>query len=791
MNKLDFAAINAALDPATLVPQWLPDGKRVQGEWVACNPRRADNNPGSFSINLRTGRWKDFADKGVSGKDLISLYAFLFHGDGQGAAARELAESYGIRMDAEARQRAAENVRQIEEAKPKLILPVPDDATRPTFKHFEHGEPSAVWTYRDAKGRVLLYVCRFDPPGARKQVVPRSWCDHPGKGPRWTWKGITGKDKRPLYGLDKLAAAPDADVLMVEGEKATDAAQELVGDACVVVTWLGGVESADKVSVTALAGRRVILWPDFDAQREKLTKEEEAAGVDQASKPLLPMYEQPGVRAMMALNQQLKGVASEVFMVGYDMDPENHGWDLADAKAEGWCGARVLEYMGTRAGDPHHIASGKAAQPAGKTPDAPTPANDNAPRVPLDASVNPFGFPHLSDKGQPMNTVENLEYLLGEYGITARYNETRKQVEVSLPGRTYSLDNRANCSLAELTSICARNRMPQSMLTDYVKLIADRNAYNPVRDWITSKPWDGTSRLQDLFNTVTVAGDTAMRDMLIYRWMLSCVAAVFKPHGFESHGVLVFTGEQGQGKTKWVKRLVPDGLDVVLAGAVLDPNNKDTITNAVSHWLVELGELDATFRKADIARLKSFITNSVDKLRRPYDRIESEYQRRTVFFASVNECRYLVDDTGNRRWWTIAAVAVDYLHTIDVQQVWAELLVHFERGERWHLTFEEQKQLQDLNQEHEAVDPIEEQIATAFQWNECLCTEEMTATEVLLSIGYDKPTKQQATHASKVLKKLTGTEPKKKNSGRYFTLPPKVGGVMGRKFNHNDENRPF
>jgi putative DNA primase/helicase len=422
------------------------------------------------------------------------------------------------------------------------------------------------------------------------------------------------------------------------------------------------------------------------------------------------------------------------------------------------------------------------------------PANDNEPDapLPLDAAVTPFGWPHVSDKGQPLNTWENLEWMLGEYGITSRYNETRKQVEVAIPGRTFSIDNRANCSLAELTSLCARNRMPQSMLADYVKLISDRNAFNPVRDWINSKPWDGTSRLQALFDTVKVDGDTAMRDMLMYRWMLSAVAAVFMLRGFESHGVLVFTGEQGQGKTKWVKRLVPIDLDVVMVGAVLDPNNKDHVINATSHWLVELGELDATFRKADIARLKSFITNGVDKVRRPYDRIESEYQRRTVFFASVNESKYLVDDTGNRRWWTIAAIGVDYEHDIDVQQVWAELLTHFQRGERWYLTREEQQQLNELNATHEAVDPIEEQILTAFEWDKpALVPNEMTATEVLISIGYDKPTKQQATHASKVLKKLTGVkEPKKKNSGRYFPMPRQMRRST-QQYHQDDNDRPL
>lgn len=799
MNKLDFDAINLAIDARSRVPEWAPGGHWRGDEWVTRNPTRSDRNPGSFVVNVAKGVWRDFATE-EGGADMVSLYAYIFHNNDQGKAARELADSHGVKVgDPVTREHAAQVVK-LEPPKPELILPVPVAAPAPTFRHPNYGEPVARWEYRDKEGRLLLFVCRFDPPGERKQVIPRSWCRHPARDDvaeheRWTWRGITGPKKRPLYGLDRLAADPEADAIVVEGEKTADAGQRLFGQAAIVTTWLGGVETADRVNINALAGRRVVLWPDFDSQR---VKDGEA---------FLPLHEQPGIRAMMQLAQALKGVAREVIMVGYTVDGDfAGGWDLADAEAEGWTTDQVAAYMAQHAGDPWHIAAQRAkpapapaVTPAPQAEQAtPAPANDNdAPRVPLDASVNPFGFVHMGEKGQPLNTVENLAYMLGEYGIAARYNIIRKNVEVVIPGRSYSADNRANSALAELNSIAARNRMPQSMLADYIKLIADQHAYNPVQDWICSKPWDGKSRIQELCNTVQVAGDRKLTDKLIYRWLISAVAAVFTEQGFESHGVLVFTGPQGQGKTKWVKRLLPPELQgLVLAGAVLDPNNKDSVTNAISHWIVELGELDATFRKADIARLKSFVTNPTDKVRRPYDRIESEYQRRTVFFASVNEDRYLVDDTGNRRWWTVAVVMIDYAHDIDVQQLWAEILVNWRDGAQHWLDAEEFQALNQLNAEHENVDPVEETILSTFNWQAPAGVgwRDMTASEVLLAIGYDKPSKAQATHASKVLKKLTGGDPRKAKNGRFFRLPPQVkksGGGWQHTFDHEDESRPF
>ena len=75
----------------------------------------------------------------------------------------------------------------------------------------------------------------------------------------------------------------------------------------------------------------------------------------------------------------------------------------------------------------------------------------------------------------------------------------------------------------------------------------------------------------------------------------------------------------------------------------------------------------------DMARLKGVLTRDFDKVRRPYARAESEYQRRTVFFASVNKPNFLVDMTGNTRWWTIPVSKINYEHGIDMQQVFAQL----------------------------------------------------------------------------------------------------------------------
>ncbi len=95
-RRIDFKRIaEMALGNAdALARRWLPDGRREGAEWVAVNPTRFDHRKGSFKLNMRTGRWSDFATNDRGG-DLISLAAYLFR-IGQAEAALRIAAMLGI-----------------------------------------------------------------------------------------------------------------------------------------------------------------------------------------------------------------------------------------------------------------------------------------------------------------------------------------------------------------------------------------------------------------------------------------------------------------------------------------------------------------------------------------------------------------------------------------------------------------------------------------------------------------------------------------------------------------------
>lgn len=378
--------------------------------------------------------------------------------------------------------------------------------------------------------------------------------------------------------------------------------------------------------------------------------------------------------------------------------------------------------------------------------------------------LDPRSFPNQPRKEshQIPATIDNVDHLLAAYDVYVRYDVIRKKILITILSLSGPTDNFDNTARSFLLSIAALNGMSTNKLLGIVELLAEQRPFNPVAEWILMIPWDGKDRLSDICETVTERDDypVHLKNILICKWLLSAVAAALLPTGFKTRGVLTFQGPQGIGKTSWVMSLVPDpNLREVLVKVDhhLDPSNKDSILGAIAHWIVEIGELDSSFKR-DIARLKGFLTSNSDKIRRPYAHTHSEYSRRTVFFASVNEDDFLVDKTGNSRWWTIPVTAIDYNHEIDMQQVFAQLAEDLKKGKQWWLTAEEEHLLEEYNREHRSVSVIREQLLNVLdlQLGDRDGSPAMTATEILKHLGYNNPSNAKAKECASILRELLG-----------------------------------
>jgi putative DNA primase/helicase len=381
---------------------------------------------------------------------------------------------------------------------------------------------------------------------------------------------------------------------------------------------------------------------------------------------------------------------------------------------------------------------------------------------------SPLIYPELDDN-RVLDTFENLKCLLGHFNAEIKYNLMSRRREIIIPGHELFLDDIDNSALDKVHYLATLNFMPTNRLDNHLNVLAYKNTYHPVVKFLSENSWDGVHRLHKFISSIKTENDE-LSHALIKRWMIAAIAAAHSVTGFINQGVLVIQGAQGIGKTMWVKSLDPIGCNAVKEGAILDPANKDSVILLARHWIVELGELDATFNKSDIARLKSFITMESDDVRFPYAAKSSRLPRRTAYIATVNDEKFLSDDTGNRRWWTITAKEIDLNHGLDMGQVWAEVYNLWVSGSLPYLSKDEQLQVNKENLEHEKIDPLREKLLDSYNWTSDL-RRYLPATKVLEELGFNKPNRSEATKMGNLLKEFTKNNSKMKDGYRLYAVP--------------------
>jgi predicted P-loop ATPase len=319
---------------------------------------------------------------------------------------------------------------------------------------------------------------------------------------------------------------------------------------------------------------------------------------------------------------------------------------------------------------------------------------------------------------QPTPCQVNTEALLAFYGITCRYNEMTKDIEVQA-SRQFNTDTKRNATL-EYVADCARLQgYSAEVAVSNLVMIGNENSYHPARDWILSKEWDGVNRMDAVYDAIVTVDtfDNSLKEKVIRRWMIANVALLMHSTPFESdehrergflgtEGVLVLQGNQGLKKTQFFQSLVPAKSGFFADGLSLNPSDKDSVALIVSHWFVELGELDAVFRKADIAALRAWLTKKEDKFRPPYAKAIDAYPRRTGICATVNDMEFLPETGENRRYWNIAVTNVKRVVGVDLQQLWAQAYAAYRAGERFWLEPDERQALYESNKRFERSTPL-------------------------------------------------------------------------------------
>lgn len=222
--------------------------------------------------------------------------------------------------------------------------------------------------------------------------------------------------------------------------------------------------------------------------------------------------------------------------------------------------------------------------------------------------------------------------------------------------------------------------LPIHVVADAVQVVARENGFDPVRQYLDRLVWDGTKRTDGWLALYLGVDPTPYSSAVGERWLISAVARIYRP-GCKADCVLILEGPQGLGKSRALRTLA----EPWFTDEIADLGSKDAAMQLLGVWVVEIAELDSMTR-AEVSRVKAFLSRSTDRFRPPYGRRLLDQPRRCVFAGTINAGEYLRDVTGNRRFWPVrcSVARLDDLQR-DRDQIWAETVHWFRQGAPWWL----------------------------------------------------------------------------------------------------------
>jgi len=219
----------------------------------------------------------------------------------------------------------------------------------------------------------------------------------------------------------------------------------------------------------------------------------------------------------------------------------------------------------------------------------------------------------------------------------------------------------------------------EAIVSRAVVAVASFRKVHPVKKYLSCLAHDGLSRVDSWLSKYLGAEDVAYTRAVGRMWLISAVARIFEP-GCKADAMLILEGPQGIKKSSALEVLASPAW---FADSMPDLGNKDSMLQVQGKWIIEMSELDAMGR-AEVARIKAFLSNKADRFRSPYGRHAQDYNRQCVFAGTVNHNEYLRDETGGRRFWPVRCSRVDLASlSLDRDQLWAEAVTLYRAKTSW------------------------------------------------------------------------------------------------------------
>ena len=301
--------------------------------------------------------------------------------------------------------------------------------------------------------------------------------------------------------------------------------------------------------------------------------------------------------------------------------------------------------------------------------------------------------------GDYMNQLYSL-------GYTFRLNNVTNRIEVNGEDKSDSIESEIYLAMRD------KGYKGRAVILDCINVVAKQNEYHPIQNYFNSLSWDGTEVL-DNFALLLDPSDPVYAGIIFRKWMISVVAKVMD---HAQNSMLVLEGEQGTGKSQLARWLCP--LPKYFRESAIQPDNKDHEISACGKWLWEVKELSSTTRRADQDALKGFLTAEEFTFRPAYARNDITRPALASYIGTVNNSSgFLIDVTGNRRFWTISTGNInwDYSTLYNPNDLWAEAFARWKRGESFTLTKDENNSLLESQEQYKVVNMTAEAIQEYFE----------------------------------------------------------------------------
>ena len=359
-----------------------------------------------------------------------------------------------------------------------------------------------------------------------------------------------------------------------------------------------------------------------------------------------------------------------------------------------------------------------------------------------------------------------------------RYNVYTQQIQIGTGKKAKICEGKRSIERYYLELARQNKRVSKDVAFDVVVQVARQNEYNPVEDYLDYVGKNVAPTYIDRLATtylrpedlITSPNKPTLYDEMLKKTLIAAVARAYDP-GCKFDNACVIIGDQGARKSTFWSTLGGE----FFSDALRDINGKDALQVLANSWIMEWAELEAITNKKMAGDIKSFLSQSTDVYRVPYGKVAEKFKRRGIIVGTSNkQDGFLVDETGNRRFWCIPCTRT-IMNPIDCEkllderdQIWSAAYALYDGGEGENLRLSKENQI-IVNEENKQyiIDNPWKTVIQEFIDKPQNHNRELT-TEIVLTEAIEKPVERQNRYdqmqCANILKEL-GFE-KRRRGGR-------------------------